>query len=165
MIGGKTKETEAFWEASRKQHNLDAEDYHCTTLFDPECIDLSVPTLDLSDQPKLICRGQKQGTAHMKLDFEMNAVARRKTGDFWVLLDPERLKPFALVKVTDVYEKPFDEVPESFSVQEGEGDMSLQFWRDAHYDYFIRVCEKLGIDWDSKHVVVCESFELVEPNI
>jgi uncharacterized protein YhfF len=162
MIGSKTPAIDAFWERCRRKHGIAATDYHCSTLADTECLDLSIPTLDLSEQPKLILGNKKRGTAHMKLDFERNNVPRRQIGDYWVLLDYD-LQPFVLVQVSDIYEKPFIEVPESFAKREGEGDETLEWWRQAHYDYFIRQCEKLGIEWDDHYIVVCESFEVVEP--
>lgn len=162
MIGKKTPEIEAFWQRCKQKHGITADDYHVSSTADPSCLDLSIPTLDLSDQPRLILGNQKRGTAHMALDFELNAVPRRQVGDYWVILDL-MTQPIGLVRVTDVYEKKFLEVPVSFSIQEGEGDQSLEFWRTAHYEYFVRQCEKLGIDWNDDHVVVCESFELIEP--
>lgn len=162
MIGSDTKEIQEFWEHCRNKHGISQTSYHVSTLVDPECLDPSVPSLDLSDQPKLILANQKRGTAHMAMDFEVNNVPRRVTGDYWVILDAKQ-RPIGLVRVTDVYESPFLSVPASFSVQEGEGDMSLEFWREAHLDYFIMQCKKMGVEWDQNCLVVCESFELVEP--
>ena len=162
MIVSDTKEIRAFWEGCRTKHGIVQANYHVSTLVDPECLDPNVPTLDLSDQPKLILAHQKRGTAHMAMDFEINNIPRRVTGDYWVILDPSE-NPIGLVRVTDVYESTFLSVPVSFSVQEGEGDMSLRFWREAHRDYFVLQCEKIGIKWDESCVVVCESFELIEP--
>ncbi len=161
MIGSKTPEIEQFWLRSKQKHGIDASDYHVSSTADPSCLDLTIPTLDLSDQPRLILSHQKRGTAHMALDFELNKIPRRTVGDYWVVLDL-LTHPVGLVRVTDVFEKKFLEVPASFSVQEGEGDQSLEFWRTAHYEYFSRQCEKMGIQWSDDLIVVCESFELIE---
>jgi uncharacterized protein YhfF len=162
MIGSRTAATDAFWERCRRKHGIVVTDYHCSTLTDTDCLDPSVPTLDLSEQPGLILASKKQCTAHMKLDFELNNVPRRQVGDYWLMLN-SALQPFVLVRITDVLEQPFIEVPASFARRAGEGEQTLEWGRQAHYDYYIRQCEKLGIEWDENCIVVCEWFEVVEP--
>jgi uncharacterized protein YhfF len=46
---------------------------------------------------------------------------------------------------------------------EGEGDGSLQYWRDAHTWYFGRVCEQLGGTLDDSTPVLCQRFRRVWP--
>ena len=53
------------------------------------------------------------------------------------------------------------EVPEEFAATEGEGDGSLRYWREAHWEYFGRECERIGRARDLKMPVVCERFEVV----
>jgi hypothetical protein len=48
--------------------------------------------------------------------------------------------PFAV----DAQVHAFDDVGAEFAAAEGEGDGSLAFWREAHWSYFGRVCERLG---------------------
>ncbi len=35
---------------------------------------------------------------------------------------------------------------EEFAASEGEGDKSLEWWRNAHWKFFSRECEDLGIE-------------------
>lgn len=160
MIGKKTQAVEKFWQQCRRDNKIDASNYHASTLADPEFLDLSVPSLDLSDQPRLIAARQKRGTAHLVLDFEKTGVPRREIGDHWVILDYDN-SPLSLVRVTEVTVLPFNKVPESWAAVEGEGDSSLLWWQDAHREYYTRQCAKWGIEWREDLPVVCEMWDLV----
>ena len=160
MIGKKTQVVESFWQKCRNRHGIDTQDYHACTLADPECLDLSVPSLDLSDQPRLIRSRQKCGTAHLALDFETEGIPRRAVGDYWVVLDYDS-SPLMLVRLTDVVVTPFNQVPASWAAVEGEGDSSLRWWQDAHREYYTRQCAKWGMEWRENYQVVCETWELM----
>lgn len=74
MIGKKTKAVEDFWQRCRRDHKIETNDYHVSTFADPQFLDLNDPLLDLSQQPRLVAARQKQGTAHLLIDFEINKV-------------------------------------------------------------------------------------------
>jgi uncharacterized protein YhfF len=40
------------------------------------------------------------------------------------------------METVDVFVVLFNEVPERFAYDEGEGDRSLVYWREAHRNYF-----------------------------
>ena len=160
MIGKKTQAVEEFWQRCRREYEIGATDYHACTLGDPKCLDTSVPSLDLSDQPRLIQARKKRGTAHLLIDFEINGIPRRAVGDYWVILDYDN-SPLFLVRVTEVMLAPFNEVPESWAAVEGEGDSSLLWWQDAHREYYTRQCALWGIEWRDDYSTVCETWDLV----
>ena len=58
---------------------------------------------------------------------------------------------------------PFEEVPEDFAAAEGEGDKSLRYWREAHWAYFGRECQRIGKELSLRMPVVCERFAVVYP--
>lgn len=160
VIGEKTQTVDRFWQRCRRDHAITTNNYHACTLADPEFLDLSVPSLDLSDQPRLIGGRKKRGTAHLVLDFQTSRVPRRAAGDYWVILNYDN-SPLFLVRVTDVMVAPFNEVPESWAAVEGEGDSSLPWWQDAHREYYTRQCAKWGIEWREDLPTVCETWELM----
>jgi hypothetical protein len=41
----------------------------------------------------------------------------------------------AILKTIELTKRRFDEVDEAFAYDEGEGDRSLQYWREAHTEY------------------------------
>ena len=163
MIGKKTEAVKKFWERCRQEHAIATDSFHACTLGDPDALDTSVPSLDLSDQPRLISERKKRGTAHLVLDFETNHIPRRAVGDYWVILDYDN-SPLFLVQVTEVKEVPFNKVSESWAAVEGEGDSSLLWWQDAHREYYTRQCANWGIEWREDYLTVCETWELIAAN-
>jgi uncharacterized protein YhfF len=67
----------------------------------------------------------------------------------------------AVVEVTDVRVQRFDDVDEAFARDEGEGDATLTWWRDAHRRFFLRECARLGIEWSPALPIVCRRFRLL----
>ena len=72
-------------------------------------------------------------------------------------------QPVCVIKTTRVEIRPYDEVDADFAASEGEGDGSLAYWREAHWRFFSRECERIGRTLDPKMPVVCERFEVVHP--
>ena len=153
MIGTKTAAVEAFWKECREVADIDATEYHAATFSNPE---MSQVTEEIAELARI---GQKRGTAHLELDFELNGVARRQVGDPWVILNSAN-DPVCLVRITGVETKPFDAVSAEFAASEGEGDLSRDYWATVHRRYFKKMCEKLGREWREDLPTVCESFEL-----
>ena len=143
MIGERTGETDRFWQQCREKHGIETGEHHLCTLADPAILDPGVENLDLSDHPRLIRERRKNGTAHLAMDFEINGIPSREAGDYWLIPDFDN-RPLYLVKVVEIVTWAFAEVPLSWAEVEGEGDLSLRWWRDAHHDYFSRQCARWG---------------------
>ena len=56
----------------------------------------------------------------------------------------------------------FDQVTAAYAAIEGEGDGSLAYWRQAHWDDFARECQRLGRTPAPDMPVVCSVFELLQ---
>ena len=61
------------------------------------------------------------------------------------------------LKTVELTKRRFDEVDEAFAYDEGEGDRSLRYWREAHTRYFSRLGR-----YSPDMMLWCERFELVE---
>ena len=70
-------------------------------------------------------------------------------------------RPVCVIETTRVEIHPYDEVDEAFAAAEGEGDGSLRYWREAHWQFFSRECQRIGRTPDVKMPVVCERFAVV----
>lgn len=66
-------------------------------------------------------------------------------------------QPNCVIETTKVDVRRFDEVDQYFARAEGEGDLSYDYWRDAHIDFFTR---NGGHSPEMK--LVCEYFKTVE---
>ena len=56
---------------------------------------------------------------------------------------------------------PYEEVTREFAAIEGEGDKSLNYWRNAHWAYYGRECARIGRSPTKRMLVVCEQFAMI----
>ena len=99
----------------------------------------------------LVMRGIK--TATCSTEDEPNTST---AGERWVVLDG-RGRPACVIETAEVSYRRFGEVDAAFAYEEGEGDRSLQYWRDAHRNYFGRQGK-----FREDMMLMCERFRLVE---
>ncbi len=108
----------------------------------------------------LIKQGIKTATADLIWITEYESRPIPKSGDYSIILDGAG-DPLCIIKTTDVFIAPYDEVPPEFAYDEGEGDRSLDYWRQAHWRYFGRRCADIGRKPTLTMPVICEHFQLV----
>src|SRR5689334_3295541 len=53
-------------------------------------------------------------------------------------------QPVCILETTEITIRRFDQVDEEFARAEGEGDLTLRYWREAHRNFFSRVLPKFG---------------------
>ena len=93
--------------------------------------------------------------------YEAEGEALPVAGDIEIVLDHLN-EPALITRIVNVDAIPFSEVGADFAAVEGEGDGSLQYWRQAHWNYFSRECARLGREPAESMIVICETFEVVE---
>lgn len=71
-----------------------------------------------------------------------------------------RGQPAARIRYTDVALVSFMDVGADFAAAEGEGDLSLEYWRRTHREYFTRVSTPEQ-HFSGDALVQCERFEVV----
>ena len=79
----------------------------------------------------LILDGHKRATAGLLVDYVKEDEELESEGDRLALVDDDSRR-VATVVVTQVQTVPFIEVPWSFAQAEGEGDETLDEWREGH---------------------------------
>jgi uncharacterized protein YhfF len=77
-------------------------------------------------------------------------------GERWIVRDG-RGEPRCVIESTEVTYRRFGEVDAAFAHDEGEGDRSLAYWRQAHRSYFGRQGK-----FSENMMLMCERFRLVE---
>jgi uncharacterized protein YhfF len=80
---------------------------------------------------RLILEGHKRATAGLLIEYVREDEELESEGDLLALVDDDTRR-IATVVVTEVETVPFIEVPWSFAQAEGEGDESLEQWREGH---------------------------------
>jgi uncharacterized protein YhfF len=99
----------------------------------------------------LVLKGVK--TATCSTEDEPNTST---PGERWIVLDG-RGEPRCVIETTEVTFRRYNEVDAAFAHDEGEGDRSLAYWRDAHRRYFTRLGK-----FSDDMMLMCERFRLVE---
>jgi uncharacterized protein YhfF len=110
---------------------------------------------------ELVRQGAKRATAGLLWRWQEQG-GPPQPGDRQIVIDWQG-EPRAVIEMTDVRTLPFNEVDAEFAREEGEGDLSLDYWRQVHWDFFGRECERLGRTPGPTMPVVCMRFRLVDP--
>ena len=77
-------------------------------------------------------------------------------GERWIVLYG-RGAPACVIETLEVTYRRYNEVDAAFAYEEGEGDRSLRYWREAHRNYFGRMGR-----FSEDMMLMCECFRLVE---
>ena len=116
---------------------------------------------EMADQLAMLVReGLKTATCSALWSYEEEQKSLPQRGEHSVVLDGKGV-PVAVIETVEVFVLPFNEVPERFAYEEGEGDRSLAYWREAHRRYFSRQRFKNRM-FDERMPLVCERFRVVE---
>ncbi len=59
---------------------------------------------------------------------------------------------------------PFNEVDKHHAYLEGEGDLSLAYWRRVHEEFFTKEFHEINEAFYDELLVVCETFSVVYCN-
>lgn len=113
---------------------------------------------------QLVVSGTKRATCSLVIEYEIEGEAIPKPGQLSIVLDG-RGEPLCIIETTEVQIKQFHQVDAAFAFEEGEGDRSLEFWRQAHRRFFTRQCEQMNLVFRDEMPVVCERFRLIFPRM
>lgn len=110
----------------------------------------------------LVLSGRKTATASLLAMNELNPSDAPQPDGYSVVTDFDGT-PLCVVQTTEIRHVPFDEVDERFAADEGEGNLSYDYWRRVHWDYFSREAELNGFEFDGGSIVCCERFQVLYP--
>jgi uncharacterized protein YhfF len=144
-------EVEAFWEQFAAAVGVDAP-------YEPTAFAETSPDL-ATELGRLVLDGPKRATAGVWAEYQAEGEPLPAPGAYWVILDGKGA-PLCITRTTRVELRPFGEVDEQFAWEEGEGDRSLAYWREAHLAYLTSI----GIEVDDDTLLVLEWFEQVWPH-
>jgi len=109
----------------------------------------------------LIREGRKRAGTSLLWAMQAESQPVPQVGDIEIVLD-HRQEPALITRLTRVEVVPYSEVTAEYAAIEGEGDGSLAYWRDAHWAFFSRECQRLGREPTESMPVVCAVFELLQ---
>lgn len=109
---------------------------------------------------ELVASGRKRATAPSVAELELAGDAMPRAGDLAIVTDWAG-HAVAIIRTVSVVIKTFGEVDDEFARAEGEGDLSLEWWRAAHLSYYENVLAGSQYKVGDQLEIVCERFELV----
>ena len=111
----------------------------------------------------LTMKGIKRATTSLYYWYEKKGEELPKVGEINVVEDGEKVAK-CIIEIKKVTIRPFCEVDAKFAYTEGEGDRSLEYWRETHIDFFSKELKLEELKFTEKNLVVCEEFEVIYQN-
>ena len=108
-----------------------------------------------NDLVGLVLEGKKTATCSLLRAYQGYEDEIPRVGVYSLICDGNE-KPKCVVFYTDTFICRFNEVTEKHAFEEGEGDRSLKYWREAHHKFF----SSYG-DFKEDERLLCERFEVV----
>lgn len=109
---------------------------------------------------QLVASGEKTATASAFPLYEVDGDPLPQVGEYSVILDSCD-NAVCVIKTEKVTIVPFCEVTAKHAYKEGEGDKSLDYWRDVHQKVFTEWMDEAGLKFSTDMDVVCEEFSVV----
>jgi uncharacterized protein YhfF len=111
----------------------------------------------------LVVAGKKTATAGLVWAYEHDGDPIPRVGDIAIITDFAQREPLAVIETTEVRVGPFSSCDEAFARDEGEGDLTLPWWREAHWAFFSRECADIGREPSEDMPIVFQRFRLRYP--
>lgn len=101
---------------------------------------------------ELVLSGKKTATTSNYDENELPVIGKES------IIHYDNEKDACIVKTIDYKIMKFKDMTEDLAALEGEGDLSLEYWRKVHYDFF----KSYNPDFNDDTLVVFERFKLVK---
>ncbi|MEQ1762955.1 MAG: ASCH domain-containing protein [Pyrinomonadaceae bacterium] len=110
----------------------------------------------------LVLSGKKTATASLKTVNDLEPEKAPIDNGYSVVTSYQG-DPLCVVRTTEIRHVPFNEVDAKFAYDEGEGDQTLDHWREGHWAYFSNEAPQYRLEFDETSLICCERFEVVYP--
>ncbi len=104
----------------------------------------------------LVVAGKKTATTGLLRLYEQDREPIPKAG-VRSFIKNGKGEPLCVIELISVEVKPFQDVDADFAAKEGEGDLSLAYWQEAHRRFFTVHCPR----FNRNMLVVCETFRVL----
>lgn len=158
----RTNEIQAFWDDAKVRITLNQLPFY---LGDSPLASLRPPAWSFGTNPEqadellaLVLDGVKTATSSAVRDYQGDDEPMPTVGSMSILTDGAG-HPRALITTTDVRTVPFGDVDEEHARDEGEGDLSLAYWREVHRTFFTETGQ--GAEVPDDLPVILERFVVV----
>ncbi len=104
--------------------------------------------------------GKKTAGSSIVEDFLSAGDQLPQIGNYWIFLNSKE-EPSCILKTVDIKLHKFNEVPVEIALAEGEGDLSLEYWRKVHGQLYNPFLKMWGLTDIQEATVITEFFEVV----
>ena len=118
---------------------------------------------DADELAQLIIDGKKTATCSAYMLYEMENSPLPTINSYNIVLN-SKYEPVAIIKITEVQIIKMNEVPVEIALAEGEGDLSYEYWWNAHKKFFTTELSEYDREFSEDMLLVVEKFELVDVN-
>ena len=108
----------------------------------------------------LVVSGTKTTTCCAFWVWEAEGSPLPEVGQKSIVLDGNGDPP-CIIETTKVEVRLYNEVDARFAYEEGEGDRSLEYWREAHWRFFSRTLPNIGKKPTPHMPLECERFRVI----
>lgn len=131
-----------------QQYTSFSSDYFCSDEYNANvCADL-------------ILRGEKRASCSMDYWYSEEGEDCPKVGHLQVVTNWSG-EPVCIIEIKKVSTCKYRDITADFAQEEGEGDKTLAWWREAHWDFFSKECKEIGIEPTEDMLLVLEHFQVV----
>jgi uncharacterized protein YhfF len=108
----------------------------------------------------LVRDGTKTASGGLVWSHEADGTKGSRPGDLWIVVaGPD--EPVCVIETNEVRVLPYDEVPETYAWEGGEGDRTLDDWRRMYWEYIVSECARIGREPSPKAPLAMERFRVV----
>ena len=107
----------------------------------------------------LVAAGVKTATSALLWSYAEGERLLRE-GDLSIVTTWDKA-PVCIVETTKLRIVPFKDVDAQFAYEYGEGDRTLEWWREHLWEYYAEECASLGREPMEEMPLVCERFRVV----
>lgn len=108
----------------------------------------------------LILRGEKRASCSLDYWYSHEGEPMPIIGHLQVVTNWNG-GPICIIEITSVEKCKYNDVSAEFAYAEGEGDKTLAWWREAHWQFFSLECDQLGIILNEDMPLILERFKVV----
>ena len=108
----------------------------------------------------LVLIGEKTCTSSAYPLYAFAGEELPKAGEYSVILDSKD-NAVCVIETTNVAIVPFSQATADYAYKEGEGDKTLEYWKEIHTKFFTNEMRSVGLEFDDDMKVVFEEFRVV----
>ena len=113
---------------------------------------------------ELVLKEVKRASCGLKILYDLDKEFFPEVNQLTIITNWEK-QPICVVKTIDTFFIKFKDIDAVWAKSKGEGNQSLEEWRETHRNYFQKQLDDLGLVFTENVELICERFEVVnQPN-